>query len=98
MQKKASSAANAARDAGSHGDHLLQGGHAIMKDDTEDLMGQDFTTSKGSESASKQSGLGGTKSGNLQGSAGSGAGSGDTMRQRNTQSHVGQTYVGIPLR
>ncbi|KAL7906312.1 hypothetical protein GGI35DRAFT_104392 [Trichoderma velutinum] len=65
--KKAAAAANAARDAGSHGDHMLQGGHAIMKDDPED-----FNTSKASENMSKQSGLGGAKSGNLQGSGGTG--------------------------
>ncbi|PNP47090.1 hypothetical protein THARTR1_10595 [Trichoderma harzianum] len=86
--KKAAPAANAARDAGSHGDHMLQGGHAIMKDDSED-----FDTSKMSDNMSKQSGLGGSKPGNLQGSGGTG----DSMRQRNTQSHVGQTSVGVPL-
>ncbi|UKZ81364.1 hypothetical protein TrVFT333_009136 [Trichoderma virens FT-333] len=81
--KKAAPAANAARDAGSH-DHLLQGGHAIMKDDIE----EDFGTSKMSENMSKQSGLGGTKSGNMQGGGGTGAQFGDSMRQRDTQSHV----------
>ncbi|KAK4060458.1 uncharacterized protein Triagg1_10777 [Trichoderma aggressivum f. europaeum] len=75
--KKAAPATNAARDAASH-DHMLQGGHAIMKDDPED-----FTTSKASENMSKQSGLGGSKPSNMQGSAGTG----DSMRQRDTQSH-----------
>ncbi|KAL7798721.1 hypothetical protein V8C43DRAFT_276112 [Trichoderma afarasin] len=85
--KKAAPAANAARDAGSH-DHMLQGGHAIMKDDPED-----FNAPKLSEDMSKQTGLGGSKQGNLLG----GPSTGDSMRQRDTQSHVGQTCVGIPL-
>lgn len=49
-----------------------------MKDDPED-----FNAPKLSENMSKQTGLGGSKQGNLQGSAGMG----DSMRQRDTQSH-----------
>lgn len=49
-----------------------------MKDDPED-----FNAPKLSENMSKQTGLGGSKQGNLQG----GPSAGDSMRQRDTQSH-----------
>ncbi|KAL6903122.1 hypothetical protein GGI43DRAFT_382397 [Trichoderma evansii] len=51
----------AAHAADMHGDHLLQGGHAILKEDT-DPTGQDTGFSNVSHSAVKQSaGLEGTK-------------------------------------
>jgi hypothetical protein len=83
---RAAAAANASRNTDLHGDHVLQGGHAILKEDT-DAAGQDVRFSDVPEtSASKQSsGLEGTKPGD-----GTSAGFGDSVRQRNTQSHVGQ--------
>ncbi|KAH6604354.1 hypothetical protein Trco_007800 [Trichoderma cornu-damae] len=82
----------ASRDAGHHGDHVLQGGHAILKGD-EDTAGQDANVSNAGDSgASKQSrGLGATRPGDFQASTGSSTGFGDGMRQRSTQSHVGPT-------
>lgn len=93
--QKAAAAANAARDDGHHGDHVLQGGHAVLKEDA-DLFAQDSNTSNVPGGASKQSyDLGGTRSGNLQAGAGTGAGLDNSTRQRNTQSHVGQAGFHI---
>ncbi|RFU74734.1 hypothetical protein TARUN_7509 [Trichoderma arundinaceum] len=88
---RAAPAANAARDAGVHGDHVLQGGHAILKEDVEQA-GQDTTMSNAPDTgAFKQSqGLGGSRPGDFQAGAGTGTEFGDNVRQRNTQSHVGR--------
>ncbi|PTB62575.1 hypothetical protein BBK36DRAFT_1184447 [Trichoderma citrinoviride] len=86
-------AAAASSSAASHGgDHLLQGGHAILKDDPEP-MAQDVTsnTRNVSEAASQQHqqphGYGGTKASDLE-QAGGGVGEG--ARKRDTQSHPGR--------
>ncbi|KAL7934564.1 hypothetical protein V8C35DRAFT_279728 [Trichoderma chlorosporum] len=77
--KKVAAAANMAPNAESHGDHLLQGGQAIMKEDPEE-----FNIPKSNERMAKQSGLGGAKPDNLQGSAGTGAEFGDMTNTLNT--------------
>ncbi|KAM0259612.1 hypothetical protein ACHAQJ_003191 [Trichoderma viride] len=83
--------AAAAANRDTHGDHVLQGGHAVLKEDT-DAADQDVRFSDVPETgAMKQSsGLEGEKPGNFQTGAGTGQGFGDSTRQRNTQSHVGQ--------
>ncbi|KAH8126497.1 hypothetical protein LI328DRAFT_145917 [Trichoderma asperelloides] len=82
-------AAAAAHAEDMHGDHLLQGGHAILKEDT-DPTGQDTAFSNVSHSAVKQSGLEGAQPGNLQGDAGARAGLGERMGQRACERHVSQ--------
>ncbi|KAL6872018.1 hypothetical protein J3F83DRAFT_713881 [Trichoderma novae-zelandiae] len=83
MQKAAAS-----HNSSHGGDHLLQGGHAILKDDPEP-MAQDVTsnTRNIAESASQQHqqpyGYGGTGASDLQ----QGGGMGDGVRKRDTQSH-----------
>ncbi|KAL6872397.1 hypothetical protein HDV57DRAFT_520249 [Trichoderma longibrachiatum] len=84
----------AAATSGLHsGEHLLQGGHAILKDDPEP-MAQDATsnTRNISESASQQQqqayGYGGTRAADLE-QVGGGGGMGEGVRKRDTQSHVG---------
>ncbi|EGR46135.1 uncharacterized protein TRIREDRAFT_110167 [Trichoderma reesei QM6a] len=88
-------AAASSKSAGLHsGEHLLQGGHAILKDDPEP-MAQDVTdnTRNVSESASQQQqqpyGYGGTRAADLE-QAGFGGGMGEGVRKRDTQSHPGR--------
>lgn len=81
-------AAAAAHAADMHGDHVLQGGHAILKEDT-DPTGQDTAFSNVSHSAMKQSaGLEGAKPGDFQADAGARAGLGERMGQRPCERHV----------
>lgn len=83
-------AAAAAHSEEMHGDHVLQGGHAILKEDT-DPTGQDSAFSDVSHSAVKQSpGLEGTMQGDFQAGAGARAGSGENTGQRTCLRHVGQ--------
>ncbi|KAL7793657.1 hypothetical protein V8C37DRAFT_377783 [Trichoderma ceciliae] len=98
IMDKAAPAANAARDTAVHGDHVLQGGHPIMKEDT-DPSGQDTSTSNVPDpGASKQPyGLRGTRTGDFQAGAGTGAGLGDSVRQRKTRSHVSRAYLQMPF-
>ncbi|KAL7921032.1 hypothetical protein ACQKWADRAFT_314312 [Trichoderma austrokoningii] len=82
-------AAAAAHSEEMHGDHVLQGGHAILKEDT-DPTGQESAFSNASHGAAKQSsGLEGTKSGDFQAAAGAKAAFGETMRQGALR-HVGR--------
>lgn len=81
-------AAAAAHSEEMHGDHLLQGGHAILKEDT-DPMGQESTFSDASRGGMKQSGLEGTKPGDFQETAGTRAAFKETARQECLR-HVGQ--------
>lgn len=82
-------AAAAAHADDMHGDHLLQGGHAILKEDT-DPTGQDTAFSNVSHSAVKQSsGLEGTQPGDFHAVGGTNAGFGESMGQRTSQRHVG---------
>ncbi|PON24335.1 hypothetical protein TGAM01_v206667 [Trichoderma gamsii] len=83
-------AAAAAHSEQMHGDHVLQGGHAILKEDT-DPTGQDSTFSDTSHSGMKQFGLEGTKQGDFQASAGARDAFGETTRQGALR-HVGQVH------
>ncbi|KAM0516952.1 hypothetical protein ACHAPE_005064 [Trichoderma viride] len=80
-------AAAAAHSEQMHGDHVLQGGHAILKEDT-DPMGQDSAFSDASHSGMKQSGLQG-KQGDFQATTGARGAFGETPRQEALR-HVGQ--------
>ncbi|KAK1239005.1 hypothetical protein MKX08_006066 [Trichoderma sp. CBMAI-0020] len=82
-------AAAAAHAEDMHGDHVLQGGHAILKEDT-DPTGQESTFHDASRGGMKQSsGLEGTKQGDLQATAGARGAFKETMRQEALR-HVGQ--------
>jgi hypothetical protein len=82
-------AAAAAHAEEMHGDHLLQGGHAILKEDT-DPTGQDSSFPDVSRGGMKHSsGLEGTRQGDFQATAGARAAFGETPRQEALR-HVGQ--------
>ncbi|KAL7898627.1 hypothetical protein HDV64DRAFT_250378 [Trichoderma sp. TUCIM 5745] len=74
-------AAAAAHAEEMHGDHLLQGGHAILKEDT-DPTGQESAFSDASHGGMKQSGLQGTKQGDFQTTADARAAFKETARQQ----------------
>ncbi|KAH0495865.1 hypothetical protein TgHK011_009393 [Trichoderma gracile] len=92
MQRAAATSSTSAGHLHS-GEHLLQGGHAILKDDPEP-MARDATDNKArdiSEGASQRLqqpyGYGGTRAADLEQAGVGGGGMGEGVRKRDTQSH-----------